>query len=520
MCPVDDVTATAVPTIIRHGDETQAAALRLDGGAVVRSPLPAGSVAHAVTEPGLPDVLAVEVTTPSPALAGGPLLVDTPGVGGLGSAEERAALALGPGGALFVTDAARELSATDLAHLREVVNRVPRVLVVLSRVDLQPAWREVRDADRRHLATAGLDLEIVPVSSALAARGAHAGFGVVRAWLAAVQASAADDAAHAAALEVTATVEALADTFAKERTLLDDPAAAAAATAVLRDAEARAATLKGQGSRWANTLAERFTTINADADHDLRSRLRELAREADEQADAVDPATAWPELERWVRERLAAEVDAHFARPPATPCATPSRPPPRSSSWTRPTVGDGDPAGCVDALVPSRPELAKPGLFAQGLTLLRGSYGSVLMIGALGGLAGLAMATPIVAAVGLALGGRTLPRGAQAPAHATPRDREGRTAAAPRRRHLPGEQGVTRRPARAARRGAHAPRPPPPTRRPPPSPPTSPLPVPPRRPTPPPARSGSPDLDAELARLTALRDRATALLAEVGEVAA
>lgn len=408
VCPVDDVAATAVPTIVRHGEPASAAALRLAAEGLTREPLAVGAVPAAVVEPGLPGVLAVEVVVPAPGLAGGPALIDTPGVGGLGSAEHRAALALGPAGALFVTDAARELTASDVEHLREVAARCPQVAVVLSRTDLQPAWRAVRDADRRHLDAAGLPLPLFPVATALARRGQESasGFAPLRAWLAAVRDRGAESAAQAAAAEVVAVTDVLAAAFAVERDALLDPAGAEAAAAALVALEARAAALRGAGARWAHVLGERFTTITADADHDLRSRMRELTRIADERVDAADPATAWPELERWLREQLAAEVDGHLA---TTREASQAGVAAAAAvlELDAPALPDGSPSLDLEGLAPTQPELARPGLFAQGLTLLRGSYGSVLMIGALGGLAGLTVAAPVVAAVGLALGGRS-----------------------------------------------------------------------------------------------------------------
>src|SRR5262245_3427609 len=97
VCPVDDDIATSVPTAVGFGETAAAAVLRDPGGdpsdpdrRPLRDPIPIEDVARHVTEGAEPDgehrVVSVEVTLPRKLLADGLVLVDTPGVGGLGSA--------------------------------------------------------------------------------------------------------------------------------------------------------------------------------------------------------------------------------------------------------------------------------------------------------------------------------------------------------------------------------------------------------------------------------------------------
>jgi ribosome biogenesis GTPase A len=79
LCPVDDVTATAVPTMVRRGATAAAAVLHPDGEGVGRRALDLDAVGAAVAEPGLAGALGVEVTSPDADLPDGLVLIDTPG---------------------------------------------------------------------------------------------------------------------------------------------------------------------------------------------------------------------------------------------------------------------------------------------------------------------------------------------------------------------------------------------------------------------------------------------------------
>ena len=93
VCPVDDDVATAVPTYVRHGDEPRADAPARRPTVIrrAREPIELDDVRAHVVEEGRPDRGAPErdrsgwrSRLPRKLLAGGLVLVDTPGVGGLG----------------------------------------------------------------------------------------------------------------------------------------------------------------------------------------------------------------------------------------------------------------------------------------------------------------------------------------------------------------------------------------------------------------------------------------------------
>ena len=118
------------------------------------------------------DVRSVEVRVPHRMLRSGLCLLDTPGVGGLESVHGQLSLASlnGADGVLFVTDASQELTAPELGYLQTAVGRCPRAALVVTKTDLHQHWRQIVETNRRHLAQAGLDIPVLPVSSFLRLR--------------------------------------------------------------------------------------------------------------------------------------------------------------------------------------------------------------------------------------------------------------------------------------------------------------------------------------------------------------
>ena len=145
--------------------------------------MPATQLAQHVSEAGNPGNKALisyaEVGLPRKLLSGGLVLVDTPGVGGLGSAHGAATMSALPSAdaVLLVSDAAQEYTAPELEFLDAAMKLCPNVACVLTKTDLYPHWRRIEELDRGHLRKAGVDAEIFPVSSVLRAARAPAGAG-------------------------------------------------------------------------------------------------------------------------------------------------------------------------------------------------------------------------------------------------------------------------------------------------------------------------------------------------------
>lgn len=124
------------------------------------------------TDPEAPLVQGVEVTVSGGELPG-VVLVDTPGLAGLTASHARLALAsaAGAGVLLMVADAGSPLSAPELEVLRTCSVSAGAVVLVLTRTDLYPSWREVMAADRALLRAhlpALKDIDVLGFSGQLA----------------------------------------------------------------------------------------------------------------------------------------------------------------------------------------------------------------------------------------------------------------------------------------------------------------------------------------------------------------
>ncbi|HKQ17410.1 MAG TPA: dynamin family protein, partial [Solirubrobacterales bacterium] len=162
VCPVDDDLATTAVTVVRYGDPPSAEVHRRDGEGRAIEGIALDALVDWVQEsPGRErrrDIDLVEVRVPSPLLASGLTLVDTPGVGGLNAGHAAATLAFLPSAdaLVFVTDASAELSAAELEFLGSARSAGPPILVALTKIDMYPEWRRIRDIDAGRLAAIGL----------------------------------------------------------------------------------------------------------------------------------------------------------------------------------------------------------------------------------------------------------------------------------------------------------------------------------------------------------------------------
>ena len=125
------------------------------------------------TTPLHPGVWSVRVTVPSPFLAAGITLVDTPGVGGLiaGHTELTLAALRRADALLFVVDPDSSLRQPELTFLAEATARVDHVAFAMTKVDRYDSWQLVLDenVDRlRSHAPGWADAPWFPVSSLIA----------------------------------------------------------------------------------------------------------------------------------------------------------------------------------------------------------------------------------------------------------------------------------------------------------------------------------------------------------------
>lgn len=144
--PSSVVPLTAIPTRLRAGSRRQVRIAYLDErpDEVFAAPDAAGLstvLGRYVTEEANPEnrlgVREVEVLHPSPALAHGVALIDTPGIGS--TFEHNTVTTMAHlsecDAALFLVSADPPITAVEVAFLRDVAGRVPRLFFLLNKVD-------------------------------------------------------------------------------------------------------------------------------------------------------------------------------------------------------------------------------------------------------------------------------------------------------------------------------------------------------------------------------------------------
>ncbi|MDH3302972.1 MAG: dynamin family protein [Acidimicrobiia bacterium] len=424
VCPVDDDVATSVPTLIRHGDEPWAGVVRrsetgteeVDDIEFSSLPVYASELGNPGNERGL---LAVEIALPRRLLRNGLSFVDTPGVGGLGSAHTAATIAALPTAdlLLFVSDASQELSGPEMEILELTRKlRIPTA-VVMTKTDFHPSWREIRDLNLGHLKARGFPVEIFTASALLRTKAIESndkqlnlesGYPHLIEFIE-TRASEVEAAVLTAAVDdLRSVVEQLTDTFDRERQVLEDPAAARELMADFERTKERADALRDKAARWQVTLSDGVADLTADFDHRLKGRLRTTSIESDNAMDSQDPAEIWDDLTAWLRRRvshdlahtylelshrtqeLSALVADHFDDGKPTLAI-------RLDAGTALTkAADVDPRTVIEA--------GGRGAGTTAMTAMRGSYGGLLMFGMMAQMAGLAMLNPATAVVGALMG--------------------------------------------------------------------------------------------------------------------
>jgi tRNA U34 5-carboxymethylaminomethyl modifying GTPase MnmE/TrmE len=224
---------------------------------------------------------------------------------------------------LLVSDASQEYTAPELEFLSRAVRLCPNVACVLTKTDLYPEWRRIAELDRGHLRTAGVDAELIAVSSQVRWQAvttgdldlnAESGFAELEEYLVRRVLGQADLLSRRSTVhDVLAVTDQICDSLRAERAARSDPARAQEIVRELTGAQGRAAALKERSARWQHTLNDGVTDLNADIDHDLRDRMREVTRLAEEEIDGGgDPTRTWEQLTTWVQQQVASAASANF----------------------------------------------------------------------------------------------------------------------------------------------------------------------------------------------------------------
>jgi GTPase SAR1 family protein len=442
LCPVDDHVATSVVTVVSYSPKPMVAVRRRgsDGNVETQRVDPA-TRRELITESGADgsdggvaanvrsSIERVDIRVPNPLLADGLVLVDTPGVGGLSPAHAAATRAFLPSAdaVIFVSDATSELTETEVSFLTEAVQVCPDVVVALTKIDLFPHWRRIRDLNRGHLERAGIDTPLFPVSFPLrleAARGGgddlagesgypdllgHLGRVVVpRARSGAVRRSIAD---------ISRMLDGVATSARAELQAATDPAAGAAELAGMSEARDRLAGLTAGGARWRTVLQDEVTDLSQEVTFRFRDRIRGALDALDATVDAADNRERLDAATEAMRSAVVNAVQAGFAEIETgvstvsarvamvmgvaefdigTPEEIADAARDADAAWRGDDDGSGDARTAGDAF-----------------SVLRGAQGGVLMLAIMGGLlpaaaASVVVAAPFMVGAGVLFGGKQI----------------------------------------------------------------------------------------------------------------
>jgi hypothetical protein len=431
VCPVDDDISTSAPTAVRYGEEPAAAVLLKppedaeEGTDPTREEIPIEAVAQYVTEASNPEnerrVQAVEISVPRKILADGLTFVDTPGVGGLGSAHSATTIGALPmaDAVVFVSDASQEFTAPELEFLHTARRMCSNVVCVLTKVDFYPSWRKIRELNLEHLARAGIEAPLLCVSSALRIHALRtndrdlnqeSGFPALVGYLQNEIASNAEKlVVRNAASDVISVGSLLRAQFQNERQALISPENAQALMGNLGELKEKANRLRGAASRWQQALSDGIIDLQTDLEHDFRGRLRQVTRQADEALETSDPAETWDDFQGWLYRRVAEDIANTYeflyarANELAARVAEHFGDDGGDMAVNLEAVNPMDVLASIDANTEIQTE--KMGLGGATLAGMRGGYGGMLMFGMLGSaVTGLAMVNPFTAVVGLFMG--------------------------------------------------------------------------------------------------------------------
>ena len=321
ICPVDDDLATAVPTVLCHGPETSITVhARVEGRAQATNIEPA-DLSDWVTESGNPDnergVEQVEIRIDHPVLAEGLVLIDTPGVGGLGAGHAVAAAAFLPyaDALVFVSDASTELTAPEIEFLLEATEACPQVVVAITKTDLYPSWRQIVELDRGHLGAAGHAAPLLPVSADGLAAGLQLGDDqlVVESGIPALRElllgqvldPGRDRAARLLLTECESVLGHLEALTGAELDVIRDPASLEQAREHYATVAARLQQQRESGARWQQVLNDGVTDLSSQVTFRFRADLRRVGQETDAQIEELRTPEQWDALAESLQRQVA-----------------------------------------------------------------------------------------------------------------------------------------------------------------------------------------------------------------------
>lgn len=424
---VGDDESTVLVTVVTHAEKAVAhlAVARPGDAAPELVEIPTSDLKNDLrfaSQAGGREVLRVEVSVPSPLLKSGLTIIDTPGVGGHGQPHLSATLGLLPAAdaMLMCSDTSQEFTEPEMTFVRQALEICPVSIVVATKTDLYPHWRQIVDANTAHLQRAGITTPIVPASATLRSHAIQlddkelneeSNFPALIQFLCGkVLTRETDRVRDQVVADVHSAAEHLLLAVDSELSALTDPGARERLTAELERRKKEAQDALQQTALWQQVLNDGIADLTSDIDHDLRDRFRTITQHTEKFIDSCDPTQHWAEIGTELENKIATAVGDNFvwAFQRATALAAEV-----ASTFTaagidsvqmlqidpRAVGGEFGEFKSVAALD------AKPiKLGHKVVTGMRGSYGGVLMFGMLSSLAGFAMLNPLALGAGLVLG--------------------------------------------------------------------------------------------------------------------
>ena len=424
---VGDDESTVLATVVSYAEQASARLVvaRGDGAEPDVVDIPTADLTkdlRRAPQAGGREVLRVEVTATSPLLRGGLAFIDTPGVGGHGQPHLSATLGLLPDAdaMLMVSDTSQELIEPEMRYIRQALEICPVAVILATKTDLYPHWRQIVDANAEHLRRAGVGTPVIPVSSMLRSHAIQlndkelneeSNFPAIVNFLRDKVLSRQNDRVRDEVVaEIRSAAEHLTFAVASELSALNDPQTRDGLAADLERRKEEAQEALQQTALWQQVLNDGIADLTADVDHDLRNRFRVITQHTEKMIDGCDPTHHWAEIGTelenavatavgdnfvWAYQRsqaLAAEVARTF-----TEAGLESVKMPEISARE---MGEG--FGAMKSLATLEAKPIKAG--HKIITGMRGSYGGVLMFGMLTTFAGLSMINPLSVGAGLVLG--------------------------------------------------------------------------------------------------------------------
>lgn len=424
---VGDDESTVLATVVSYGEKASARLVvaRPDGDEPELIEIPTADLRNDLRrapQAGGREVLRVEVTAPSPLLKGGLAFIDTPGVGGHGQPHLSATLGLLPDAdaMLMISDTSQEFTEPEMTFMRQALEVCPLAVIVATKTDLYPHWRQVVDANAAHLRRAQIATPVIPVSSTLRSHAVQlndkelneeSNFPAVVKFLSEEVLSRQHERARQQALaEVRAAAEHLKMAVESGLSALNDPQTRDRLTADLERRKQEAQDALQQTALWQQVLNDGISDLTADVDHDLRQRFRNITFHTESVIDEGDPTMHWAEIGAELEDAVATAVGDNFVwayqRAEALAAEVARTFKEAGLDAVKMPSIDARNMGAELGEFRSLAQLeAKPlKLGHKVVTGMRGSYGGVLMFGMLTSFAGLGMFNPLSLGAGFVLG--------------------------------------------------------------------------------------------------------------------